>query len=111
MAMASGGHSVKAFTGAADHCRQEVQWQYPIAAGLPTARNSTAPQKQRPLYSLSVGMVCSPWAGFVAASPQQQLWERAARQRMTARPAFMTGRPISRGAQAAVGRATGMPRR
>jgi hypothetical protein len=53
---AVGGHNVKAFTGPADHSRHDEQWQYPIAAGLPATLSSTAPQKQRPLYSFSVGI-------------------------------------------------------
>jgi hypothetical protein len=44
----SGFHSVKAFTGPADQCRHDSQWQKPIAAGSPTTSNSTSPQKQRP---------------------------------------------------------------
>lgn len=48
---AVGGHRVKAFTGPADQCRQEVQWQYPIATGSPLTENSTAPQKHLPLCS------------------------------------------------------------
>jgi uroporphyrinogen-III synthase len=32
---ASGFQSVKAFTGAADQDRHELQWQYPIASGSP----------------------------------------------------------------------------
>ncbi|HWD36542.1 MAG TPA: hypothetical protein VG840_10295, partial [Casimicrobiaceae bacterium] len=39
---------VNAFTGPADQCRHDSQWQYPIAAGSPVAVNCTAPQKQLP---------------------------------------------------------------
>jgi hypothetical protein len=46
----SGFQSVKAFTGPADHRRQESQWQYPIATGSPVTSNCTAPQKQAPLW-------------------------------------------------------------
>jgi hypothetical protein len=46
MLMASGGQSVKALTGPADHCRQELQWQYAMAAGSPRNVNCTPPQKQ-----------------------------------------------------------------
>ena len=45
---AEGCHSVKAFTGPADHVRHESQWQYPIATGSPVTVNSTAPQKHLP---------------------------------------------------------------
>jgi hypothetical protein len=44
----SGFHNVKAFTGAADQDRHELQWQNPIASGEPLTSISTAPQKQRP---------------------------------------------------------------
>jgi hypothetical protein len=40
---------VKALTGAADHERQDLQWQYPIASGAPWTSTSTDPQKQVPL--------------------------------------------------------------
>ena len=63
---ALGGHRVNAFTGPADHSRQDEQWQYPIAAGFPTTRSSMAPQKQRPLYSVSVFMV-SPLSAHASA--------------------------------------------
>ena len=33
---------MKALTGAADQLRQELQWQYPIAAGAPVVSTSTA---------------------------------------------------------------------
>jgi hypothetical protein len=45
---ASGFHSEKAFTGAADQLRHESQWQYPVAAGSPLTLNWTDPQKQLP---------------------------------------------------------------
>jgi hypothetical protein len=46
---ASSRQSVKALTGAADHERQELQWQYPMMKGSPSASMLTAPQKQLPL--------------------------------------------------------------
>jgi hypothetical protein len=55
--IASGFHSVKAFTGPADHFLHESQWQYPIAAGSPVTVNWTAPQKHDPLYVL-VSIAC-----------------------------------------------------
>ena len=55
-----GGQRVKAFTGAAAHCRQDPQWQNPIATGFPTTWTSTAPQKQRPRYSRSVCIASFP---------------------------------------------------
>jgi hypothetical protein len=48
------GQIVNAFTGAASHSRQEVQWQYPMMTGCPVTTTSTAPQKQLPEW-----LVCS----------------------------------------------------
>lgn len=56
---ALGAQRLNAVTGLADHCRHEWQWQYPMASGFPATQSSTAPQKQRPLYSFSVGMMSS----------------------------------------------------
>jgi hypothetical protein len=55
---ASGFQSEKAFTGPPDQDRQDRQWQYPMAFGVPVTAISTAPQKQAPV-TLS-GMVVLP---------------------------------------------------
>jgi hypothetical protein len=44
----SGFHRVNALTGAADHVRQESQWQYPMFTGAPVTAICTAPQKHDP---------------------------------------------------------------
>src|SRR5215468_11237863 len=56
-----GGQRATALTAPADHFRQERQWQNHIAAGLPTMRSSTPPQRQRPTYSCSARIATS-WA-------------------------------------------------
>jgi len=56
MVTALGGQRVNALTGAADHSRQDVQWQYPIATGFPVTSNSIAPQKQWPFDFSSFDM-------------------------------------------------------
>lgn len=48
---------MKALTGPADQRRHESQWQYPMATGLPVTANSTAPQKQRPVWLVSALIV------------------------------------------------------
>src|SRR5215510_9894806 len=50
----SGFHSVNALIGPADQLRQELQWQNPMATGWPVTVSSTAPQKQLPLYIVSL---------------------------------------------------------
>jgi hypothetical protein len=58
--MAAGFQRVNAFTGPADQCRQDSQWQYPIPVGSPETSNSTSPQKQRAVWIFSLLMIRSP---------------------------------------------------
>src|SRR5262249_39306768 len=50
---ASGFQRLKAFTGAADHERQDPHGQDPMASGVPVTSSPTAPQKQLPAYVIA----------------------------------------------------------
>src|SRR5579859_4313476 len=68
---ADGFHNVKAFTGAADHERQDWQWQYPMASGFPSTSSLTTPQKQLPEWTMFPRRVR--WNGCARPKPLRQI--------------------------------------